>query len=97
MVSTFASNGEPTAWGIAQLSTEEVRQLGKDNPTFDRADRLWQEFRCWAEGQNLEMASTKPRWIGQIADVVDPAKSPTIEETQLTIRTNRKSRRPTSQ
>ena len=72
------------------MSTGEIKQPGKNNPTFDRADLPWQAARCAVEGQNLELARKKPHMIGHITDIVDPIKEHTIEETNLTIRTNRK-------
>ena len=67
------------------MSTDEIKQLGAKSPTFDRVDLLWKAARRWVEGQNLELARTKPHMIGQIADIGDPTKSHTIEATNLTI------------
>ena len=67
-----------------------IKTNRQNNPTFDRAYLLWQAARCWADGQNLELARTQPNMRGQVARMVESIKAPTIDETQLSIITNRK-------
>ena len=90
MVTTFDSNGDQTPWGLSRLPQNEVKQLGVKSPTLVRADLLWQSGRWWGEGQNLELARTKPNMIGQVTDCAESIKSPTNAETRLTRRTEQK-------
>ena len=95
----LAVTGRLPQWDIAQLSTDKVKQLGMNSPNFDRVHLLWLAARCWAEGQNLELARTKPHMIGQIMDIAESIYGPTIEEKDLTTRTNSKkgSHRPSNE
>ena len=86
MVTTFASNRANTPWALSLLSNDKIKQLGNNNPTFDRADLLWQAARCRDEGQNLDLARTQQNMIGEITDIAESTNAPTIAETKPSLR-----------
>lgn len=86
MVTAFASNWVHTQWILGLWSNANIKQLRRNNPTFDREDLLWQEARSSDEGQKLELAPTKPNMAGHLTDIAESNKEPTIDETKLSVK-----------
>ena len=64
MVATFHSNGPPTPLDLSQIPKQEFEEFGKNGPTCDTGELLWQSTRCWVEGRYLELVRAKPDMIG---------------------------------
>ena len=61
----------------------------ENGPTFDSAELLCEDTRCWAGGQNLELSRAKPNMIGQATDILESIKTPTIERPHHKQRTEK--------